>query len=293
MRIVMTGATAGLGRFAAERMLAAGHQLVVGARRPEQLPDSLAGRVDARVLDLDRLQSVRDFAASLSEAAPIDALVLNAGVQLTRPVIGADGFERTFAVNHLAHYLLLRLLEPRMARPGRIVLTSSGTHDPAEGTPVTPPVHANPDWLAYPDQDPTAERFARKAALRAYSSSKLANILTAREAARRHPDLGVAAYDPGYVPWTGLGRENGRILAAIASTILPLVLRADRTSTIPQSGQFLFELATSPAYAQQRGAYFSVRGDALLEVQPSELARDDAAAALLWQRSGDFVGLQA
>lgn len=291
MRIVMTGATAGFGLHAAERLVGAGHHLVVGARRPEALPPGLAGRVDARRLDLDSLDSVRAFAADLSAGAPIDALVLNAGLQLKRTETGRDGFERTFSVNHLAHYLLLRLLEPRLARPGRVVLTGSGTHDPAERTPVTAPVHARAEWLAFPDRDPTAEKSTRKAAFRAYSSSKLANIMTAREAGRRHPDLSTTSYDPGYVPWTGLGRENGRLLSAIASLVIPRLIAKDRTSTVARSGDFLAALATDDTYAGCRGDYFSVRGAELRNLPPSVLARDAEACAALWDDSAGLVGL--
>lgn len=291
MNIVMTGATAGFGLHAADRLAAEGHRLVIGARRPEALPDGLAGKVDARKLDLDQFDSVRAFAESLRDSGPIDALLLNAGLQLTAPAKGDGGIERTFAVNHLAHYLLLRLLEPQIARPGRVILTGSGTHDPAERTPVTPPVHANAEWLAHPEEDPTAEKNARKAAFRAYSSSKLANIMTAREAARRHPDLAMMSYDPGYVPWTGLGRANGRILAAIASVVIPLLIAKDRSSTIPRSGDFLAELATNDAYAGCRGDYFSVRGPELRKVPPSEIARDNQACAALWNDSARLLGM--
>lgn len=138
MRIVMTGATAGFGLYAAERLLDAGVTLTIGARNPAALPPSLAGRLTALPLDLDALANVRAFAAALGEG-PIDALILNAGLQLARPATSADGFERTFAVNHLAHYLLLRLLAPRLASGARVIFTGSGTHDPAEKTPPLRP----------------------------------------------------------------------------------------------------------------------------------------------------------
>ena len=291
MRIVMTGATAGFGLDAAERLVEAGHALVVGARNPRGLPASLAGRVDARALDLDRFASVREFAASLEGRGPIDALVLNAGLQRSRPETGAESFERTFAVNHLAHFLLLDLVQPLLAPSGRVVLTGSGTHDPEEGTPVTPPVHANAEWLAFPDRDPTAERSVRKAAFRAYSSSKLANIMTAREAARRYPHLSVMSYDPGYVPWTGLGRANGRVLSALASMVVPLLIKKDRSSTIPRSGAFLAALACDDRYAGCRGEYFSVRGTELKRLDPSVLARDDEACRALWDDSARLLGM--
>jgi NAD(P)-dependent dehydrogenase (short-subunit alcohol dehydrogenase family) len=291
MRVVMTGATAGFGLFAAQKLLEGGHALVIGARSPAALPEALAGNVQAEMLDLDSLANVRKFAHSLSAGPPIDALVLNAGLQLAKPAKSVDGFERTFAVNHLAHYLLLRLLEPKMAQGGRVILTGSGTHDPAEKTPVTPPVHANAEYLAYPDRDPSAETRARQAGFRAYSTSKLCNIMTAREAALRFSGLATLSFDPGYVPHTALGRDNPKWISTLVSYILPLTMKKDRSSTIARSGQFLADLATSDLYAQCRGDYWAVRGPALIKIEPSTLARDAKACAKLWEDSAALVGL--
>lgn len=290
MRIVMTGATAGFGLYAAERLLDAGANLTIGARNPAALPQSLKGRVTALPLDLDALANARAFAAALVEG-PIDVLILNAGLQLAKPATSADGFERTFAVNHLAHYLLLRLLAPRLAAGARVIFTGSGTHDPAEKTPVTPPVHADADRLAHPETDPTAPKAVRQACFRAYSTSKLCNIMTAREAALRLPGIDVLAFDPGYVPHTGLGRDNGRIIATLVSLILPRLMKSDRTSTVPRSGQFLADLALDARYAGGRGDYWSVRGPALIRIEPSTLARDTAACTRLWDDSARLVGL--
>jgi NAD(P)-dependent dehydrogenase (short-subunit alcohol dehydrogenase family) len=290
MRVVMTGATAGFGLFAAERMIEAGCALTIGARNPDSLPGALAGRVAALRLDLDSLDNVRAFAHALGDA-PIDALVLNAGLQLSRPAKSADGFERTFAVNHLSHFLLLGLVERRLAPGARVIFTGSGTHDPAEKTPVTPPVHANAGWLAYPETDPQRETRDRQAGFRAYSTSKLCNIMTAREAAKRMAGISVMAFDPGYVPHTGLGRDNPKWIATLVSYILPLIMKRDRSSTIPRSGQFLADLVSDPRYSACRGDYWSVRGADLLKMDPSLLARDDKACASLWTDSANLVGL--
>jgi NAD(P)-dependent dehydrogenase (short-subunit alcohol dehydrogenase family) len=86
---------------------------------------------------------VRALAGRVRErlgADDIDALVLNAG-RAERPTV--DGFEPTFAINHLAHYLLLRLLEDRLARRATVVLTTSSTHDPDPQAPIPPPRHAD------------------------------------------------------------------------------------------------------------------------------------------------------
>ncbi len=291
MRVVMTGATAGFGQFAAGKMLDNGHTLIVGARNPDAVPAELAGRADVLPLDLDSLANVRRFAEAVGAGPPIDVLVLNAGLQLAKPAKSADGFERTFAVNHLAHYLLFRLLSDKLAPGGRVILTGSGTHDPAEKTPVTPPIHATAEYLAYPDRDPQPEKRARQAGFRAYSTSKLCNIMTAREIGRRYPSLTVMSYDPGYVPHTGLGRDNPKIIATLVSYILPLIMKRDQSSTIPRSGQFLADLATDPNYGASRGDYWTVRGPVLLKREPSTLARDANAAARLWDDSAELVGV--
>lgn len=289
MRIVMTGATAGFGLFAAERLVEAGHELIVGARHATTPPATLAGRATFLPLDLDALANVRAFAAALGQA-PIDRLILNAGLQLARPARSADGFERTFAVNHLAHFLLLNLLRDRLAPDARVIFTGSGTHDPAEKTPVTPPIHAEAEYLAYPERDPRREWGARRAGFRAYSSSKLCNIMTAREAAARAPAPTFLSFDPGYVPHTHLARDNPAWIAALVSYIVPLLMRGDRSSTIPRSGQFLADLALGDEYAGESGAYWSVRGKALVKLEPSELARDPVAARKLWDDSLCLVG---
>jgi NAD(P)-dependent dehydrogenase (short-subunit alcohol dehydrogenase family) len=291
MHIVMTGATAGFGLFAAERMVADGHQLTVGARNPAGLPASLVGKVALEKLDLDSLSSVRAFADKVKDGPPIDALVLNAGLQLAKPAKSADGFERTFAVNHLAHYLLLRLLADTMPESARIILTGSGTHDPAEKTGVTPPIHANAEYLAYPERDPQPAKGSRSTGFRAYSTSKLCNIMTARDAAMHFPALSVMSYDPGYVPHTGLGRDNPKIVATLISYILPLILKKDRSSTIPRSGQFLADLATDDRYGACRGDYWAVRGPELIKIEPSVLARNATASAKLWKDSAALVSL--
>ena len=72
--------------------------------------------------------------------------------------------------------------------------------------------------------------------------------MTAREAAKRLPSIDVLAFDPGYVPHTGLGRDNGRIIATLVSLILPRLMKSDRTSTVPRSGQFLADLALDARY---------------------------------------------
>jgi NAD(P)-dependent dehydrogenase (short-subunit alcohol dehydrogenase family) len=290
MRIVMTGATAGFGLYAATKLSDEGHDLLIGARNAHEPPAELAGRAKFLPLELDSLANVRAFAAATG-SAPIDRLILNAGLQLSNPARSADGFERTFAVNHLAHFLLLHLLSDRLAPGARVIFTGSGTHDPAEKTPVTPPIHANAEYLAYPDRDPQRENRVRQAGFRAYSSSKLCNIMTAREGALRLANVTFLAFDPGYVPHTGLARDNPKWIAMLVSYILPLVMKKDRSSSIPRSGQYLADLALQPHYGELSGSYWAVRSPDFVQIEPSELARDAEACKNLWDSSLRMTGL--
>ena len=134
--IIMTGGTSGLGEIAADAIgRALDTRLIIGARR------NAAGKGETIPLDLTRLVSVREFAQAAIEKlgdSEVDALVLNAGTQFpTSDHRTEDGFETTFGVNVLAHYLLLRLLLPKLAREATIVITTSDTHDP-ERNPMGP-----------------------------------------------------------------------------------------------------------------------------------------------------------
>ena len=293
--IVMTGATSGLGKVAAIHMLATpGTRLLLGARRPgppaaETLP-----------LDLARLDSVRSFAAAVAErlgATPIDALVLNAGRSGNADERTADGYETTFVVNHLAHYLLLRLLLPRLADHARIVLTTSSTHDPAQRAPLPPPRHADAYLLAHPELDLDRDRRPGAAGGRAYTASKLCVVLTARALAA-HPEAQarhfiVVAYDPGRTPGTGLLRNHGLALRALwqilgSPPLRPLVPRANSRDA---AGRAMAELALGTARPPAGRTYAALRRGHLTWPDPSTLARREDLMQALWRDSATLVGL--
>ncbi len=296
MNIVMTGATAGIGKVAAaELLLRAGTRVIIGARGA-----AAAAPTGATVLPLDlaSLASVRNFADAVlarMAGAPIDALVLNAGGQRPSPDFrSADGFEETFAVNHLAHYLLARRLLPHVADGGRLLITTSDTHDPAEKTGVPPPRHANAGWLAHPETAPTRDK-GPAGAMRAYSASKLANMLTVRSlaalpevAARR---LTVLAYNPGLTPGTGLVRNQPWAVRALVWPLLPLIKPfVGFMNSLADAGGALAGLATTVAPPPGR-LYASLRKGVLTWPDPSELARDDKVRDALWADSARLVGL--
>lgn len=289
MLTVMTGATSGIGQGAAQRLLAQGHLVVAGTRGTAP-----PAGVQALPLDLASLASVRAFAAQCPEA--IDALVLNAGMQVhSVDKRSNDGFELTFAVNHLAHYLLARLLLPKLAVAGRIVFTSSGTHDPDQKTGVPAPRHAEAALLADPTKDPGVVTSGMIAGLRAYSTTKLCNLMTARMLAARPEvtsrNITVHAYDPGFIPATGLARSAPWIVRAVIFPVLAILPQGKGANRLSGGAQALAGLADGTIGSDR--VYMSLRGGKPTWPEPSVLARDDTLCAKLWEDSAVMVGLPA
>lgn len=289
--ILMTGGTQGLGHVAAKQMAKLPDRKIIGTRSHVAVPTGW----EARPLDLASLDAVRAFVADLPEE-PITRLILNAGGQeATASNRTVDGFETTFATNHLAHYLLLRLVMPKLASGARIVLTSSGTHDPREKTGVPAPRHANAELLAHPDRDPDADRVSAVAGMRAYSSSKLCNVMTALYlAASEEARLGgwfVFAYDPGLTPGTGLTRNQPWLIRTLVWPLLPLFVPFSKGMNIlADAGRGLAELATTTQVTDNR-VYFALRKGRLTWPDPSEIARDITARRALWEESARLVKL--
>src|SRR5262245_2039567 len=293
--IVMTGGTSGLGEVTVKRLMSSpATRLLLGAR--EAAPQG----VERLALDMVRLDNVRSFASAVNErlgGTEIDALVLNAGVSIPNVESRtADGFETTFAVNHLAHYLLLRLLLPRLVHHAIVVITTSGAHDPAEGTIIPPPRHADARLLAHPELDPDRDQRPRVAGGRAYSSSKLCNILTARALALR-PEaqsrrLSIIAYNPGPTPGTGLVRESGFAINFLWRTVGPALVRfVPNLNSRQAAGIALADLALGKTRPPAGRIYASLRRGRLTWPDPSELARRDDLMEALWRDSAALIGM--
>ncbi|HEY2747214.1 MAG TPA: SDR family NAD(P)-dependent oxidoreductase [Polyangia bacterium] len=296
---VITGANVGLGLECAERIAAAGWRVVLACRdeaRGKQATAAIARKtgsahVEFAALDLASLASVRAFAAAVAE--PIDALVLNAGVQIvTGRTQTVDGFETTFAVNHLGHFLLANLMLPKMARGGRIIFVSSDTHDPANRTGMPAPRFADPPELARGEDLPGESPGA--AGRRRYTTSKLCNVLCAYELDRRVQaladarDVTVNAFDPGFMPSTGLARDYGAFSRFVVAFVLPAAtLFMSNGHRVSTSGARLAKLAIDPAYDGVTGAYFT-RGK---KARSSVDSYDQPRAQLLWNASAAMTGL--
>ena len=229
-----------------------------------ELDDALA-----LTADFARLDDVRRLAAQLRGQLPrVDVLVNNAGASFGRRAVTVDGYEQTFQVDHLAPYLLTRLLEePLQAARGRVVTTSSFVHW-AGGMRRGHLAGAVRSGGAY-------------VATRAYARAKWCNVLFTRELARRWgPAVTATCFDPGAVA-TSFGRASGGVTGLAFRTPLTAFMR-----TPAQGADTLVWLATAEN-GWRNGGHHADRSRAL--VLPS--ARDDERARELWELSAELVGL--
>ncbi|MDW5329479.1 SDR family NAD(P)-dependent oxidoreductase [Plantactinospora sp. KLBMP9567] len=313
---VITGATSGIGVAAATAILRSANgpwHIVLPVRdagRGQVAVETLtagaaAGNtVEAMAMDLSSLASVRAFASGLTarvesgEIPRVHAVVCNAGVQMgTRLTLTADGFESAFGVNHLGHFVLVNELLPVLQAPARVVVVSSGTHDPAALKVGPAPAWSNAEALARGILAPSAAGDnAFIAGQRRYSTSKLANIYFTYALARRLPDGVTAnAFDPGMVLGTSLGRSLPTPVRFVSRHVLPhltWLLRRAVTPHIysaPESGSALAWLATAPELAGTTGQYFAGR----TAIRSSDESYDTVRADDLWNDSLSLTSVRA
>jgi light-dependent protochlorophyllide reductase len=304
---IITGGNSGLGYEAAKAVAAASPDwhVVIASRdltRSTEAARELAAasgnqHVEAMALDLGSLASVRRFASEFAgrQGPPLRALLCNAGLQIvTGMTHTADGFETTFAVNHLGHFLLANLLLEQMVIPARIVFTSSDTHDPARRTGMPLPRWRDPHLLARPELDPEPDTDGQgQAGRRRYTTSKLCNVLCTYELARRIETSGlgtvtVNAFNPGFVGGTGLTRDYPGIVRVLARSVFPAFARMrSNAGRADSSGKALARLVLDPELEQVTGRYY----DRLEAVPSSEESYDQAKAAELWRVSAELVQL--
>ena len=226
------------------------------------------------------------------------AVVCNAGMQAgTTVTTTADGFESTFGVNHLGHFLLMNELMPQMRAPGRVVVVSSGVHDPANKSGVPAPAWNSPDALARGELGPaSAADRPFVSGQRRYSTSKLANVYFTYGLARHLPHGVTAnAFNPGLMPGTGLLREAVAPARFMVEHVLPRVMPLARlvlgssVHSVEESGAALGRLVTDPRFAGVTGKYFSQTD----EVRSSDESYDEARAEELWKWSLELTARSA
>jgi NAD(P)-dependent dehydrogenase (short-subunit alcohol dehydrogenase family) len=277
-RVLITGGTSGIGRAAAAELTRRGAEVMITAR--DQAKGQAAAQairaetgVDVQVglLDLSRLDSVRDFAADYTRTHDrLDVLVNNAGTMTGKRMQTPDGLEWTFGVNHLAPFLLTRLLSDLLvaSAPSRVISVSSEIHRSAK------------QGLDLDDLQMTRGWSAQKA----YAASKLATILMTVELDQRlaHQGVTALAVHPGVVA-TNFGKgPEGRWLMRVMMTALGPLLKKPADGAAP-----LVLLATAPDDVVDQSLYWSQATPA----QPSPAARDPRAAAQTWDISDRLAGL--
>jgi NAD(P)-dependent dehydrogenase (short-subunit alcohol dehydrogenase family) len=270
--VLLTGATRGIGAAAAVKLAREGVEVALVGRERERVEAVAAAAratdggaaVHEHVADLTLMSDVRALAEEARERYEhIDVLANNAGALFASREETSEGLERTFALNHLAPFLLTHLLRDRL-RGGRVVTTASDAHKSGR--------------LDLEDLQ------SRKsyAAMRVYGTTKLCNILFTRELARRAPELHANCFHPGVVR-TGFGKNDNGIWKVLTTIGGPFFRSPER------GARSLVWLAVSEEAAPLTGEY--VQDEKVLA--PSAQAQDEVLAEGLWEHSAELVGLSA
>lgn len=268
--ILVTGATGGIGFITAHALADMGATVVIVGRDPKRTEERVAqiqretgnSSVSSLTADLSSMSQVRDLAGTFLGRYPrLDVLLNNAGAVFLSRQTTVDGYERTFALNHLAPFLLTELLLDRLKAnaPGRVVTVSSMAH--AGQT------------IDFGDVNRTARGYR---AWKAYGESKLANIMFTYALARRLEGTGVTAntLHPGFVA-TNFAKNNGAMSQVAMTLARPFAISPE------QGAQTSIFLASSPEVASVSGKYFVKSKPA----KSSAVSYDDGAQERLWQLS--------
>ena len=263
--ILVTGATDGIGKQTAFELAQLGHHVLVHGRNPERGTRIVAeiskrtgnSQVDWLCADFSEIAQVRGLADEINtKYERLDVLINNAGLLLPQRTLTPDGFETTFAVNHLAHFLLTNLLleKIRASAPARIITVSSGVH--RGGRIEWDNLHGEKSYSGYD----------------AYARSKLANVLFAYALAERLAGTRVTsnALHPGVI--------NTKLLHAGFNASGDDLERGARTSVY---------LATSPQAETVTGKYF----DNAHEAASAPSTHDKTLQRKLWETRARMVGL--
>lgn len=271
--VLITGGTSGIGKATAGALAGQGADVFITARNPEvgkavadELSHSDGRAVRSMQLDLSDSASTQSFATRfLDETGGLAVLINNAGVMLGRRATSGDGHEMTFRVNHLGHFELTCLLTDRLraSAPARVITVASSAHYSADQIELEPPP-------------------GRYRGFRTYSRSKLANVLFAKELARRLEETGVRSYavHPGLVS-TRLAQDGDSRVPGILWK-----LYSRRMLTPEEGAATTVYTATDPGLDDRSGAYLS---DERIRTE-SDMARDESLAEQLWAFSEQAVG---
>lgn len=264
--ILITGATDGIGKETARQLAMMNAQVILHGRDPDKtkkvqkeiISDSSNEKVDVLIADFSSMDQVRSLADQvISQYQHLEVLINNAGLYTTSKQTTSDGFELTFAVNHLSHFLLTNLLLDlvKASAPARIITVSSSAHFDAD----------------FDITDLNAEKNFN--GWNAYSVSKLANLLFTFALARRLKGSGVTvnSLHPGFIKTNILGKHFAN------------------QKPVEEGAETPVYLASSPEVAEISGEYFERK-----QISPSsELSRNEPLQEELWEISESMTGLKS
>ena len=275
---LITGATSGIGKATAMGLANMGASVVMVGRDRSRGEAALAeikegsanASVDLMLTDLSSQEDIRRLADEFKDAYPrLDVLVNNAGVIRSKRVTSADGIEMTFAVNHLAYFLLTNLLLDllKASAPSRIVNVSSA--EQRNGT------------IDFDDLQ--AEKGYKTA--KAYGQSKVANVLFTYELARRLEGTGVTVncLHPGAGVRTNLGSGVSGVFGFTVRALTPLMKSPEK------GAETSIYLASSPEVEGLSGGYFVKKAEA----RSSDVSHDERIARRLWEVSAELTNVPA
>ena len=263
---IVTGPTSGIGRATALELAGHGSVVLVG-RDPKKLSE-VQGEIERSgghavpvVCDLSDMVSVRRAAADiLALRLPLAGLVNNAGIHQTRPTQSAQGWDMTFATDHLGPFLLTETLIPHLPDGADIVFVASGVEDPERkpakmagfrgGRYISAEASAQGEWQPGGSKAPGAD---------AYATAKQCTLATALEFARETPRLHINAVEPGFSPATSLGREANAFIRFLLKHVLTLLVPVMKYwSTPKQAARVIATVMLTVPHAT--GVYYDDEG---------------------------------